>query len=115
MKERMDRILKQCKFSKRHRGYQELQECIRIAVDDEARLLHMTGIYTEVAGRFQITWSGVERNIRTAFDYAWVNGGKEQMEQLSGSIFYGKPTIGEVIETLACYIKEHSGEFDYNE
>ena len=106
----MDKILRQCKFSKRHQGYRELRECIRIVLIDEERLLHVTGIYSEVAKTFDITWSGVERNIRTAFDYAWVNGGREEMEKMAGGVFYGKPTISEVIEVLACYTKEHPEE-----
>lgn len=104
-------MLRQCNFSKRHRGYRELRECIRIVLADEERLLYMTGVYSEVGRIFQISWSGVEKNIRTAFDYAWANGGKAQMEKLSGGVFYGKPTISEVIEIMACYIKEHPDEF----
>lgn len=106
----MDKILRQCRFSKRHQGYRELQECINIVLQNEERLLYMTGIYMEVAENFHISWGGVERNIRTAFEYAWTNGGKEQMEKIAGGAFYGKPTVSEVIEILACYIKEHSKE-----
>lgn len=32
------------------------------------------------------------------------------METISGGKFYSKPTVGEVIEIMACYLKEHPEE-----
>lgn len=108
----MEQLLEQCRFSKRYQGYYALQECIRIALENEENLLYMTGIYMDAAQKFHISWSCVERNIRTALDYSWKNGGKEQLEILVGRVFYEKPTVSEVIEILTCYIKAHS-ETDY--
>jgi len=79
----VEQILRQCKFSRRHQGYHALRECIRIVMADENRLLYVTGIYCDVAKKLHISWNGVERNIRTARDYSWENGGKEELEKLT--------------------------------
>ena len=105
-----EQLLKQCRFSKRYQGYQCLIECIRIASEDEEKLLYVTEIYTDVAQKFNISWKSVERNIRTAFDYSWKNGGKEQLELLAGGTFYEKPTVGEIIEIFTCYIRAHCND-----
>lgn len=106
----VEKLLKQCKFSRRHQGYYALRECIRIVLADENRLLYISGIYYDVADILNVSFSAVERNIRTARDYSWRNGGKEQFEKLAGGNMDGKPTVSEVIEIMACYIKEHPDE-----
>lgn len=103
----LEQLLFQCKFSRRYKGYQPLYECVKIALEDENRLLQITGIYSEVADKFQISASGVERNIRTLLNYSWENGGKKQFEQIAGGEFYNKPSVGEAIEILTCYLKNH--------
>lgn len=104
------KVLKQCKFSRRYQGYRELQECLRIVLDDEERLLRITEVYLEAGQKFDISWNGVEKNIRTALTRAWERGGKEEMEHLFGGEFFEIPTVGETIEMFAEYIKDHSGE-----
>lgn len=101
----LEQLLLQCKFSKRYKGYQPLYECVKIVSEDEERLLHITGVYAEVADKFQISPSGVERNIRTLLNYSWQNGGKKQLEQLAGGEFYSKPSVSEAIEILTCCLK----------
>lgn len=105
----IERVLLHCRFSRRYHGYRELMECVKLACEKEERLLYVTGIYSEVGEMFSLSASGVERNIRTMVEYAWKNGGKEQMENLSGGILYEKPTVSEVIEMLVCYLNDGEG------
>lgn len=104
---KIERTLLYCRFSRRYLGFREFQECVRIALEDEERLLYVGAIYQEVGEKFGVSASGVERNLRTVLQYAWSRGGKEPLEQLSGGTFYDKPTVSEVIEILVCYLKEH--------
>ena len=104
----MEQLLRQCKFSKRYQGYQAFLECLYIALENEDSLLYITGIYMDVGQKSHVSWKRVERNIRTMLDYSWRTGGKEQLESLSGGALYEKPTTGEVLEILTCYIKKHT-------
>ncbi len=102
----IEKVLNQCRFSKRYRGHRELEECIRIVVEDEDNLLYLTGIYQKTADKYHVSLGNIERNIRTIVDYSWGHGGKEQLELLTGAKYYDKPTVGEIIEILACYVIE---------
>ncbi len=101
---KLEQAMQYCKFSRRYRGYRELIDCVKIALDEEERLLYVTGIYYEVGTKHHISPSGVERNIRTLVDHAWKNGAKEALEELSGGKIYDKPSVSEVIEILVCYM-----------
>lgn len=107
----MEKLLAQCGFSKRYQGYYSLQECIRIALEDEENLQYITFLYYKAGRKLHISWSSVERNIRTIINISWKNGGKEQLEDLAGRTFDKKPTVGEVIEMLTCYMKDHCNDF----
>ena len=104
----IEEVLMKCRFSKRYQGYHAFRECLLIALDNEETLLYMTGIYMDAAKKLHISWKLVERNIRTMLNYSWNNGGKEQLEHLSGGKLYEKPTIGEVLEILVFYLKEQT-------
>lgn len=104
------KLLRQCGFSCRYRGYLELLECIHIVLANENRLLRITEVYAEAAKKFDISWSGIEKNIRTSLTRAWDRGAKEQMEQLFGGVFYETPTVGETIEMFVEYIRDHSDD-----
>lgn len=70
-----DQLLKYCRFSKRYQGYCMLQECVEIVLEDEDYLLHLTDIYKKAAEKFDVSWSGLERDIRTSIDYSIRHGG----------------------------------------
>ena len=101
----LEQALQYCKFSKRYKGYKELLDCVNIALEEEDRLLYVSGIYCEVAKTHHISPSGVERNIRTLVDHAWKNGAKDSLESLSGGKMYDKPTVSEVIEILVRHME----------
>ena len=104
---KMETLLSRCRFSRRFQGYRALTECINIALEDENRLLCLTDIYKEAAEKCGVSWKRLERNLRTMLDYSWKNGGMRQLEEVSGGIFYEKPTVGDVIEVIVCYLREN--------
>lgn len=59
-----------------------------------------------MAQKYRISCRCIERYIRTARDYAWQRGCKEFLEEISGGTFYEAPSVGELIEILAVYLKE---------
>lgn len=104
---RTDKLLQNARFSKRYQGYHYLLLCVELASEDESRLCSLIKqIYLPIADQYQITYQDIERNIRTARDYAWQNGGKEFIEKISGGKFYEPPAVGELIEILAGYLNE---------
>lgn len=104
---RTDKLLQNARFSKRYQGYHYLLLCVELASEDESRLCSLIKqIYQPVADQYQLTYQDIERNIRTARDYAWQNGGKEFIEKISGGKFYEPPAVGELIEILAGYLNE---------
>ena len=106
----IDQILKQCGFHVRHRGFQALEKCVRLALEDETKLLSVTALYKEVALSHHVQWSAVERSIRVAVTHAWSNGGKEQMEHVFRCSIPFKPTAGEMIELLTNYMLENQND-----
>lgn len=101
-------LLKLCGLSARHQGFRALQKCVELALKDEEKLLSVTRLYQEVSASTCIRYENVERNIRTALDHAWKDGGSEQMKDLLGYHFSFRPTAGEMIELLVTYIQTHS-------
>ena len=102
----MERIFKQCRISKRYRGYRQLQACVRIAMEDESQLLYVTGIYKVVGREFHTSPSGIERNIRTVIKCIWNSKQKSFLDELAGMKLEEQPTSGELIEILVCYLKD---------
>ena len=101
-------LMKQAKFSKRYQGYRYLLQCIELAAEDDSRLCSLSKeVYQPVAQKNQISVRRIERNIRIARDFAWQNGGKEFIEEISGGKFYSAPSVGELIEILAEYLAEN--------
>lgn len=94
----LEQLLKQCRFSKRYQEYYEFRECLKITLENEESLLHMTNIYMEAAARCNTSWRRVERNIRTLIDNSWRTGGRKELELISGCVLYGRPTVGEALE-----------------
>ena len=108
MEKDIDRVLRHCRFSRRYQGYRELREGVRIVMENDNSLLRVTGIYHQIAEKYDVSWESVERNLRTLINCSWDNGGKEQLESLAGGKFYQKPTTGEVLEIIAYYMKDDS-------
>lgn len=100
-------LLRQAGFSKRYQGFRYLVQCVELAAEDDNRLCSLCKeIYGPVAQEHRIPSRSIERDIRTARDYAWENGGRDFFEKISGGKFYTLPTVGELIEILAQYMTE---------
>ena len=102
-------LIRKAKFSKRYRGYYYLLQCIELVFADENRLCALSKeVYRPIAEKYQVSCRCIERDIRTARDYAWQRGGKEILEEISGGVFYESPSVGELIEILAVYLREET-------
>ena len=102
-----EQLIRKAKFSKRYQGYQYLLQCIELVLDDDSRLCALSKqVYQPIAQKYRISCRCIERDIRTARDYAWQRECKEFLEEISGGIFYEAPSVGELIEILAVYLKE---------
>lgn len=101
-------LVNKARFSKRYQGYYFLIPCVELVAEDETRLCALIKeIYQPVAKLYGVTYNDIERNMRTARDYAWRNGGKEFIEKISGGKFPDVPTMGEVLEILGEYLAKH--------
>ena len=102
-----EQLIRKAKFSKRYQGYQYLLQCIELVLDDDSRLCALSKqVYQPIARKYKVSYRCIERDIRTARDYAWQRGGKEFLEEISGGKFFEVPTVGELIEIFAVYLRE---------
>lgn len=105
-----EQLIREAKFSKRYQGYQYLLECIELVLEDDSRLCALSKqVYQPIARQYHVSYRCIERDIRTARDYAWLKGGKGVLEEISGGKFFEIPSVGELIEILAVYLKENEG------
>ena len=102
-----EQLIRKARFSKRYQGYQYLLQCIELVLDDDSRLCALSKqVYQPIAQKYQVSYRCIERDIRTARDYAWQKGGKEVLEEISGGKFFEVPTVGELIEIFAIYLRD---------
>lgn len=91
------------------RGYQFLQEAVRMVIDRPERINRITKeLYPGIADRFDTTASKVERAIRHAIEVAWSRGRVEVIDQIFGfrvCALDAKPTNGEFIALVADRIR----------
>lgn len=91
------------------KGYQYVREAIMITVENMDVINSVTKIlYPEVAKRYHITPSRVERAIRHAIEVAWDRGDLETLQKFFGytvSNAKGKPTNSEFIAMISDRIR----------
>ncbi len=103
-------LLSRSGFSRRYQGFQYLALCVELAAEDDSRLCALVKeIYGPVARKYQVPYRSIERDIRTARDHAWKNGGRAFLEELRGGSFSALPTVGELIELLSRHLTEAAG------
>ncbi len=106
-----EQLIRKARFSKRYQGYRYLLECIELVLEDDNRLCALSReVYQPIARKYHVSCRCIERDIRTARDCAWLKGGKEFLEKISGGKFYEIPSVGELIEILALHLKEEAGQ-----
>lgn len=80
---------------------------IRLALEDEDRLLYVTKeIYYPAGEICGCKWTAVERNIRTVVQRVWrIN--PSGLAQMAGYPLLEPPTASDFVEILAHYIRHH--------
>ena len=98
-------VIRSLGISATHLGYYYLNTSILLILEDENRLLMVSKLlYPLVAEIHSTTPSCVERNIRT-----------ERLFQIAGCRLQSKPTNGEFIDILSCYIKKHNPSVEWKQ
>ena len=73
---------------------------VRLIVDDQTRLMHVTRqVYPEIARQYKTSAQAVERNIRTAINVAWAKNPRRITELAHHSVPV-KPTASQFISLL---------------
>ncbi len=102
-------VIRSLGISATHLGYYYLNTSVLLILEDENRLLMVSKLlYPLVAEIHSTTPSCVERNIRTVISLCWSRGDRERLFQIAGCRLQSKPTNGEFIDILSCYIKKHN-------
>jgi len=63
-------------------------------------------LYWDIADRYDVTPSRVERSIRNAIDLSWKLGGRDTMEEIAGHPLTRRPTSSQLIDMAAAYIRK---------
>lgn len=100
-------IIRSLGISATHLGYYYLNTAILLVLEDENRLLMISKLlYPLVAELHSTTPTCIERNIRTVISLCWNRGDRERLFQIAGCRIQVKPTNGEFIDILSCYVKK---------
>jgi two-component system response regulator (stage 0 sporulation protein A) len=90
-------------------GHPYVVQAILLVLEDRSYINNITtGLYPELAARFDTTASRVERAIRHVVEVAWMRGDPDVLCKYFGntvSAEKGKPTNGEFIARMANVIK----------
>ena len=101
----MRTILDRLGISTKYKGYRMLASAIEIAVENEEAILLVTKrIYPEVAKRFGVTSSNVDKNIRVAIAAFWNGGNRELYNKIVGYEITQRPSNADFIAMIASYI-----------
>lgn len=98
-------VLKKASYSKRYRGYKELADCLYLVLQDENRLCSIMKVYEEIAEKYHVNGSCVEKNIRKVNEAAWKKGGKKFINEISGQHYVVVPQTSELLEIFLDYLK----------
>ncbi len=102
-------VIRSLGISGTHLGYYYLNTCLLLILEDENRLLMVSKLlYPLAAELHDTTPSCVERNIRTVISICWNHGDREHLFEIAGCRLQSKPTNGEFLDILSCYIKKTS-------
>ncbi len=89
-----------------HAGFHYLACAVALAAANEAYLNALTTmLYPEVAQRFRISSSSVERSLRNMVEVFWHRGNIPLLEEMLGYSLPGRPTTGEFIDILASHVR----------
>ena len=106
-KENISKVLKELGVPAHLKGYHYIRYAAELLIDDISLIGYMTGIYCDVAEKFDDTPSRVERAIRNAIEVGWRRANVVFANKMFGYTVdsnKGKPTNSEFIVTVADYI-----------
>ena len=101
------RVVRRLGFVFSYRGTGSLVDAVMLCVQDPEALTAVTKrVYPAIARKKGVKWRSVERNLRTAVDAFWERGNRELLNELAGYDLRVRPSVGEVINYIAGYIRE---------
>lgn len=99
-------LLKSARYSKRYKGFCQLESALELVLADENRLCSLMNIYSEIAEKHSSNLKSVEKNIRKASEYAWKHGGRDFINKISGRNLPVEPETGELLEIFLDYLQQ---------
>ena len=91
------------------RGFDYLIYILLEVIPDPGRLMLTTkSLYPDTARAFGVSWSRVERSVRTAVSISWDRGGRETLDQMACHHLDERPTATQFIDIVADYIRRTS-------
>lgn len=86
-------------------GHHYLLYAVEQVVMDPLRVKDVTkDLYPDTAHHFDTTWKAVERNIRSAVQSCWNNGGRETLMEIAGMQIAERPKSAVFIAVLAEHV-----------
>lgn len=95
-------------FPSRFVGYVYLREVLlKTMAGADARRCLTTVIYREIGAKHGTSWKNIERDVRTAIDAFWANGGDRSLYDFLGVRLSDRPTARTLIRLLTDYLCFH--------
>ena len=104
MDKTMEQMLYSIGLTSNYKGYRQLAQALRIAVEEPEALEAVTKrLYPAVARRCGTNWKAVERNIRAMIEIAWQTA-PERLERLSGCSLERRPRPAQFLAFLTHHL-----------
>ena len=86
---------------RKYQGFDQCAHAVYLSAEQPERLTLVTKwLYPDVAKQFGVSWTVIERNLRTVSRIAWENN-RPLLEQLAGRVLSAIPTSTEFVKILA--------------
>lgn len=93
----------------KYTGYKQMVTAITLVVEDEDRLLNIyKEVYAVVGKDFSATPKGIERNLRTLINAAWVRNEDTRIrfQEIAGYSFLRRPSVSDFLDVTASYLQK---------
>ena len=108
VEEEVEWLLRSMGMSGKHAGFAYLIAMIAEVVREPDKLQLITRkLYPDMAVRFQVPSSRIERNVRTIINSYWGKGDHTRLDTIAGRRVVNRPTNSESIDLVASYIRRH--------
>ena len=90
------------------KGFAYAKTAVELLMEDDNRCQNLSrDVYPEVAKRYQVKVSCVERNIRTMLEDCWDHGNRKLFHEIAGYELDHRPTVKEFLNMLYDYLLEN--------